>query len=388
MIPGAYNCRPFPAGAPMTEGLSTIIDLILTEGVRFPSNGDEESAPDEQKHAEHDRRDDGLHHDQQQHDRQGHQKLHQQRESGEDDVGEDLADLLGDVAQQLRAVAVEVVQIRRLQVHREHPPRDGDLLVEVELEFVPVHPGKVGVLHREQDEESYPHAEQERPRLGLAEPRMDLGEERVRGDCVGRAEEVEKRDDEAHADRLEGDVAAQAQVHIAHVMEGFPQAPDGQGLLSVAKAEAEVAAQHAELAGGDRTNVDPMIRHARHVLHAVDPSRFPNGPGAGFGVKAAADAIAQHIEMAASAEGASEGVQRHAPHVAAASRAVSARVDEIADVVAQIVASSDYTQAYDLVGQLQEVLDVGGRVLAPTAPETARSPSRRVGSSTSRPIWA
>jgi hypothetical protein len=152
-----------------------------------------------------------------------------------------------------------------------------------------------------------------------------------------------------------GDVVAQAQTHIGHIMEGFPRAPEGAGLLSVATAEAEVAAQHAQLAGSDRTNVDPMVRHARHVLHAVDPARFPNGPGAGFGVKAAADAIAQHIEMAAGAEGASAGVQQHAPHVATAARAVSARADEIAALVDQIVATSDYTQAYELVRQLQQL---------------------------------
>src|SRR5690606_25180157 len=39
MIPGAYNCRPFPAGAPMTEGLSTIIDLIRFGASRFNAAG-------------------------------------------------------------------------------------------------------------------------------------------------------------------------------------------------------------------------------------------------------------------------------------------------------------------------------------------------------------
>ena len=92
-----------------------------------------------------------------------------------------------------------------------------------------------------------------------------------------------------------GDAAGQAQTHIGHIMESFPRAPEGAGLLSVATSEAEVAAQHAELAGGDRTDVGPMVRHARHVLHAIDPSRMENGPGAGFGVKAAADAIPRRV---------------------------------------------------------------------------------------------
>ncbi|MQA89194.1 MAG: hypothetical protein GEU90_03005 [Gemmatimonas sp.] len=145
------------------------------------------------------------------------------------------------------------------------------------------------------------------------------------------------------------------QAHVGHVMEGFPGAPDGAALLSVAQEDAAVAAQHAELAGGEQTNLDPMVQHAQHVLHALDPSAAENGPGSGFGVGPAADAIAEHIELAAGADGAPEPVVTHSAHVATAARAVSERSAEMVEVANSIIEASDYSVAYPLVQQLQEL---------------------------------
>ena len=124
---------------------------------------------------------------------------------------------------------------------------------------------------------------------------------------------------------LEATSQVTAQTHIAHVMSGFPAAPNGAALLEVAEADAAVATEHARLAGSDRTDIGPMVRHARHVLHALGASAIASGPGSGFGVGPAADAIAQHIELAARAEGASEGVRQHSAHVATAARVPSRR---------------------------------------------------------------
>jgi hypothetical protein len=154
---------------------------------------------------------------------------------------------------------------------------------------------------------------------------------------------------------LEATSQVTAQTHIAHVMNGFSGAPNGASLLAVAEADAAVAVEHARLAGSDRTDIGPMVRHARHVLHALDASAIASGPGSGFGVRQAADAIAQHIEFAAGAEGATDPVRQHSVHVATAARAVSARAAAMRDVANQIVRTSDYVAAFDLVSQLQRL---------------------------------
>lgn len=148
-----------------------------------------------------------------------------------------------------------------------------------------------------------------------------------------------------------------AHTHMAHVREAFPGTPNGEGLLAVALADAQTALEHARLStGGDPTDIDPMVRHARHVLHAVDPSRFPNGPGSGFGLKAAAEGIARHIELAA-AEGASDNVRTHAAHVAAAARATAERADQIVAKVGEILSAGVYNRAHPLTTELAELCE-------------------------------
>lgn len=147
-----------------------------------------------------------------------------------------------------------------------------------------------------------------------------------------------------------------AHTHIGHVLSGFGATPDGAGLLPTALAEAEAAARHAELAAGDPSNLQGMQLHARHVLHAVDPSRIDSGPGQGFGVKRAAEEIARHIELAAGSDGASDAVRTHAAHVAAAARTVARRADEIASVVDEIQDAYDYTEAAGHVERLQTLV--------------------------------
>lgn len=149
-----------------------------------------------------------------------------------------------------------------------------------------------------------------------------------------------------------------AHVHIGHVLSEFGGAPDGMGLMPLAFAEAEIAAEHARLAAeGDPTNIDPMIRHTRHVLNALDPAEFEVGPGLGFGVKPAAEGISRHIGLAATAEDASENVRLHAEQVSAAADAVSGRVDEAILVARQVLASGVYTDAYPLVRELRDLCE-------------------------------
>lgn len=156
---------------------------------------------------------------------------------------------------------------------------------------------------------------------------------------------------------LQAQEGGAAHAHMGHVLEGFGATPDGDGLLPTAQAEAEVAAQHAGLAAADRSNLQGMQLHARHVLHAVDPGQIESGPGLGFGVKQAAEGIAQHIQLAAGAEGASDAVRTHAEHVATAARAVAQRAEEIVDLVDQIENAYDYTEAGEYVGRLETLAE-------------------------------
>jgi hypothetical protein len=151
--------------------------------------------------------------------------------------------------------------------------------------------------------------------------------------------------------------------HVGHILESFAQAPNAQGLLPTALAEAGTAAQHAELASRDLANLNAMKMHAGHVLHAVSPAQGSSGPGQGFGVKRAAEGIAQHIGFATNAEGASENVRTHAGHITAAARTVSARADEIVALVGRIQEAGSAADAAPLVTQLKTLADqlVAGR---------------------------
>ena len=149
-----------------------------------------------------------------------------------------------------------------------------------------------------------------------------------------------------------------AHVHIGHVLREFAGAPEGMGLMPLALAEAEIAAEHARLAaGGDPTNIDPMIQHARHVLNALDPAEFESGPGLGFGVKPAIEGVSRHIGLAAAAADASENVRTRAADVSAAATSVAGMADEAILLARQVLASGVYTDAYPLVRQLRDLCE-------------------------------
>jgi hypothetical protein len=140
--------------------------------------------------------------------------------------------------------------------------------------------------------------------------------------------------------------------HIGHVVNGFNDTPNGQGLLPVALAEARTAAQHAALAARAPGNLDQMKLHAGHVINAVDPAIMPTGPGLGYGVKKAAEGIAMHIDLAAKAPGASPNVIMHANHVATSARNTVQRCDQVVAVAKQVQAATSAAEAATLVNQL------------------------------------
>jgi len=157
-----------------------------------------------------------------------------------------------------------------------------------------------------------------------------------------------------------GHVAAQTNpvhAHIGHAADSFRGTPDGMGLLPTAAAEAEIAHQHATLAGGDPSSLEGMQRHMAHVIHALDPSEVEGGPGLGYGVVAGAEGAAHHTELAAASDGASDGVKAHATHVATAARAAATNAVEAIDLAEQIQESEDASEAAALLTELTALTD-------------------------------
>ena len=151
-------------------------------------------------------------------------------------------------------------------------------------------------------------------------------------------------------------MAQEAHAHIGHVMTGWGDTPDGQGLLPTAEAEAGIARQHAGLALSDPGNLDSIKLHTGHVLHALDPGAIDAGPGLGYGLEKAAAGVATHIGLAAGSADASDNVKLHAEHVAASARNVVTWSREIVDLAGQVAASGDAQQAAILAERVQALL--------------------------------
>jgi len=150
---------------------------------------------------------------------------------------------------------------------------------------------------------------------------------------------------------VRGQQANPVQTHIGHVMDRFEAAPNQQGLLPTALAEAKIATQHAGLALKNPDNLDAIKQHAGHVMHAIDPSVETTGPGLGFGVKRAAAGVAQHVQLAAKGPGAGFTVMAHALHVAGAANNVVKRADEIVGLAQKARAAATAGEASALMTQ-------------------------------------
>lgn len=154
-----------------------------------------------------------------------------------------------------------------------------------------------------------------------------------------------------------------AHTHMGHVADGFRGTPEGQGLLPTAVAEAEVAAQHAGLAGRDPSNLDGMKRHIGHVLNAMDPTEVESGPGLGYGVKAATAGVARHIGLAAGSDGASDNITTHGNHVSTAAGNVVTWVDEVIALARQV---QEATEADAAAGMVEELIELTNAIVSGT----------------------
>jgi hypothetical protein len=157
-----------------------------------------------------------------------------------------------------------------------------------------------------------------------------------------------------------GSVFAQSNpvhIHIGHAADSFRSAPDGMGLLPAAVAEAEIAHQHATLAGSDPSSLEGMQRHMDHVINALDADKVENGPGLGMGVATAAEGAARHTELAAASDGASDGVKTHATHVASAARNAGSNAAAAVEVAEKIQQAEDAAAATELLAELTALTD-------------------------------
>lgn len=144
--------------------------------------------------------------------------------------------------------------------------------------------------------------------------------------------------------------------HIGHVADMWRDTPDQVGLLVAAQMEAEVAGQHATLAGGSG-DLAGIQRHVVHVLHAIDPTTSERGPGKGYGLIKAAAGAAQHIELAAGSDDASNAVKTHANHVATSARNVVTWAEAIVEKAAMVASATDMESAKAMAEEIAAMAD-------------------------------
>lgn len=156
--------------------------------------------------------------------------------------------------------------------------------------------------------------------------------------------------------------AIPAHLHIGHVMTNWRDTPGTRGFLPVAVDEARVAVLHARLAAKG-ASLDDITLHARHVLHALDPTVEPKGPGAGYGVKKAAAGALQHLDFAAKADGATASITTHAVQVSSSLTNVLQWVDQAIATAQKVRAAADAAEAAapaaDLVALTLRISDDG-----------------------------
>ena len=146
-------------------------------------------------------------------------------------------------------------------------------------------------------------------------------------------------------------------IHIGHAADAFRGTPDGMGLLPTAVAEAEIAHQHATLAGRDLASLEGMQRHMAHVIHALDAARVEGGPGLGYGVIPAAERAARHTGFAAASEGASDAVKTHATHVATAARSAVTHAEQAIELAEGIQTAESAEAAAEMLTELTALTD-------------------------------
>lgn len=142
--------------------------------------------------------------------------------------------------------------------------------------------------------------------------------------------------------------------HLDPILTAAPDTPGGDGLLTVALAEAWVALQQARLAAAADADLAAVQRHARGVLHALDPQIEATGPGGGYGLRRAIAGIAERLApVAATVDPAGAG--RLAPPALATVERVDRWVDALVAVAQRTAAATSLADAQAASGELLAV---------------------------------
>ena len=155
-------------------------------------------------------------------------------------------------------------------------------------------------------------------------------------------------------------------LHLGQIMTSAAETPQGQGLLNIAVAEAEAAARHARFVA-EAEELPAMQRHARHVLHALDPNRAPdvNTPGMGYGVIRATEDISTHLTLAREVDevsaATSENLDAHGPAVVQSAENATRWSRQMIGLVERIRLADSAADAEPLAEELETL---GDRVLA------------------------
>jgi hypothetical protein len=147
--------------------------------------------------------------------------------------------------------------------------------------------------------------------------------------------------------------ANMAHAHMGHVLTSWQDTPDQAGFLPSARAEADVAVQHAGFAASRPDDLDWMKLHVVHVVHAIDPTAAPAGPGLGYGLERATQGMAQHVGFAAESEGASDNVKLHAGHVATSAGNVVQWSERIVVLGTAVDAATSAAAAAPIVAEIE-----------------------------------
>lgn len=152
-----------------------------------------------------------------------------------------------------------------------------------------------------------------------------------------------------------------AHVHVGHAITGWTDTPGGRGLCEVALADAAVAAEHARFAVEGARDIESVRLHLGHVLHAVDPARAPSGPGSGYGLVQALDGCVDHLGYAAEVRDASANLKAGLPPLVAALQPSVRESRSVAALAAEAQRSGD---AAVVVAYAQEVAARSGAISA------------------------
>lgn len=147
-----------------------------------------------------------------------------------------------------------------------------------------------------------------------------------------------------------------AEERLDQLTTASPETPGGMGLVAAGVAEAEIALEHARLAGRNPASLSDMQRHMTHVLHAIDPTEVGRGPGMGFGVVRAARTTLLQIEQVEEVDGLPGFISFHAPYVARAARGTLARAGDAVDLARRIQRATSATDAHRLVERLRQTV--------------------------------